>query len=100
LSAERFPFTRKHESECDAAEAVPDCAFSAVLAANRNAASDLLHPAVGDEEHCPSHLVGSRLAAGTGFETRGWFGYSFRTVAIELVCVVWRRRLRSDVGCG
>jgi hypothetical protein len=41
---------RKHESECNAAEAAPDAAFSAVLAANRNAASDLLHPAVGEEQ--------------------------------------------------
>jgi hypothetical protein len=36
----------------------------------------------GEEEDCPSRLVGSRLAAGAGLARRGWFGYSSDTVAV------------------
>jgi hypothetical protein len=46
-TARSAPTTRKHESECDAAEAAPDCRFQR-RACSQSKPSDLLHPAVGD----------------------------------------------------
>jgi hypothetical protein len=41
-------------------------AFSAVLAANRNAASDLLHPAVGEEQKRHAVMAETCFAANAG----------------------------------
>jgi hypothetical protein len=56
--------------------------------------------AIGEEQAWPSGLVGSRLAAGAGLDTRGWSGFVPYGRLLAVLRRVWRRRLRSDAGCG